>query len=454
MNNRRLGRLEQAMELLNSRARTWNIVTISRIKGNLSTEILCQSLEMIQYRHPRLNSQIIRENNCLSFQSSGLKKIPLRFVQQAGTETWEDVVYEEMNQGIDSSQGLIRVVLVSGHGQINYLITTTHHAIADGLSSINLHSEIFTYCQKVVAGEQVNPVPSLLALPPTEDLLPEWTKGFGGKLSSILFLGKVIFQKVWNQPASLGFEKYTPISKRSCDIVHKQIDQHLTQQFVNRCRQENTTVNSALSAILMFTVARKVIKANQKTIHLNCLSHLDLRRRLEPNISEENMAILASSIMGFYKVENNFSFWDLAREVKEKLERMTKSGDIFKMSLIARYLIDLCFLYPRKISATVSVSNLGRINIPKNYGEFELEDISFAASNTLYAGVLALHSSTFSGKMVLNFVFSQPSISREMMESLVENVVSCMIDVCSSDPLLVVQKDKEKQIILSGRQKN
>ncbi len=31
--NRKLGRLEQAMEILNSRAKTWSIVTISRIKG-------------------------------------------------------------------------------------------------------------------------------------------------------------------------------------------------------------------------------------------------------------------------------------------------------------------------------------------------------------------------------------------------------------------------------------
>lgn len=76
--NRKLGKTEQVMEQVNRRAKTWNIVTISRIKGPVSAEILRPALDMIQHRHPRLNSRIVYYKNSLYFQTEGTTQIPLR----------------------------------------------------------------------------------------------------------------------------------------------------------------------------------------------------------------------------------------------------------------------------------------------------------------------------------------------------------------------------------------
>ncbi len=431
--NRKLGRLEQAMEILNSRAKTWNIVTISRINGYINEETMTQALEMIQCRHPRLNSRIVRFRNSLSFQTQETANIPLRLVKVLATDQWQEVVCQEMNEGIDSSKSLLRVVIVHvlGDEQINYLITTVHHAIADGLSCIKLHSEILTFCQKIVSNEPINSVTSLTPLPPIEELMPQWTKGFRGRVNSIIFLLQLGLQEIWNRPKSLDFEKYVSIAKRHSNIIHRQLNQELTQKFVNSCRQENTTVHNALCAAMMLTVAKTITKIHRKDIRVNCLSYLDLRRHLEPEISDDNLAILASSIMGFHLIKSNSSFWELAREVEQKLEASKKQGDLFNMVLIAKDLIDICCIYPKKIAATVSVSNVGKINIPKSYGKFELEEISFISSNAFFAGVFAIHVSTFKGKMLLNVAFSQPSISCNTMEHLVNNFMSYIFDVCN-----------------------
>jgi NRPS condensation-like uncharacterized protein len=433
IDNRKLGRLEQAMETLNSRAKTWNILTISRIKGPLSEETLRRAIDIVQCRQPRLNSRIVRSKNSLYFQNEVTTKIALRVVSKLEAQQWQEVVYEEMNQEIDSSKGLWRIVLVDilSEKHLSYLITTVHHAIADGLSCIRLHSEILNYCHKIASGEVINPVASLTPLPPIEELLPEWTKGLKGKISSIQFFLRLAFQKIRHRPETLGFEKYAPIAQRRCNIIHRQLDPELTQQFVNRCHQENTTVNSALCAAMMFTVARKITKVNRKDVRVNCLSYLDLRRHLELEINDEQMAILASSIMEFYIIKPNTSFWELARQVKQKLEARTKQGDIFNMMLIAKQLINFCFLQPKEVAATVSVSNVGKVNIPEVYGAFELEEISFAGSHSLYAGMFITHASTFQEKMLLNFVFSEPSISKNMMEDLINNFMSCIFDVCN-----------------------
>jgi NRPS condensation-like uncharacterized protein len=432
--DRNLGRLEQAMETLNAQAKTWNVVTISRIKGPLCEEVLRQALDIAQRRHPRLNSRIVPSSNGLKFQTEGTDKIPLRVVNKLDVEEWQEVVNGEMNQAIDSNKGLLRTVLIhilNAH-QVSFLITIAHHAIADALSCVQLHSEILTYCHKIRLGELNNQVVSLTPLAPIEELIPKSTQGLKGKISSLLLLLNLAFQKLWHRPKTLGLEKYVPIAQRDSQIIHRQLSQELTQNFVNRCREESITVNSALCTAMMFTVAEKLIKNKQKKLQVSCLSYLNLRKHVKPAITDENMAVLATANLDFYTVNKDTSFWQLAREAKQKLESNIKQNNIFKMILLAKPLIDFCFIYPKQIAATVSVSNVGNISIPKSYGALELEEISFVGTHALYAGVFIVHASTFQGKMLLNFVFSRPSISQETMEILVNNVMSYIVYISNS----------------------
>ena len=432
--NRKLGQLEETMEILNQRAKTWNLVTISRIQGNLQETVLRQSLDIIQYRHPVLNSHIINSRNSYYYQSKGTGKLPLQVVNIRESQEWEALVNSEMNQVIDSSKYLLRVVLVKILNQqnINYLITTTHHAITDGLSSIKLHSEILTYCQKITEGKSIPAVTTLAALPPIEKLLPAWTNSFKGKLGRISLLLNIAFKKYWNQPKALRVEKYVPISQRRCEIIHRQLSKESTQQFIQQCRQENTTVQSALCAALMLTVSKQITKSHEDNIRVSCLSYLDLRRRLQPEISAENMTVLAASLMGFYRITNNICFWELARKVKHTLNKKINQGEIFQMILIAKQLINFSLLFPNQVSATVSVSNVGKVNIPHVYGELELEEISFVGSHALYAGMFIVHAATFQEKMTLNFVFSQPSLNRETMEKIVDYCINCIMNLSSN----------------------
>lgn len=346
--NRKLGQLEETMEILNQRAKTWNVVTISRIRGNIQETVLRQSLNIIQYRHPALNSHIINSRNSYYYQSKGTGKLPLQVVNIRESQEWEAIVNAEMNQVIDSSKYLLRVVLVKILNQqnINYLITTTHHAITDGLSSVQLHSEILTYCQKITEGKSLPIVTTLEPLPPIEKLLPTWTNSFKSKLGRVALLLNIAFQKYWNQPKALRVEKYVPISQRRCEIIHRQLSEESTRQFIQQCRQENTTVQSALCAALMLTVSKQLAKNHEDNIPVSCLSYLDLRRRLQPEISTENMTVLAASLMKFYRITNNTSFWELARKVKRNLNEKIHQGEIFQMIYLAKYLINFSLLFP------------------------------------------------------------------------------------------------------------
>jgi NRPS condensation-like uncharacterized protein len=328
------------------------------------------------------------------------------------------------------------LVKVLNQPNINYLITTTHHAITDGLSSIQLHSEILTYCQKITEDKSIPVVNTLENIPPIEKLLPSWTNSFKNKLSRIALLLNIALQKYLNPPETLKVEKYVPICQRRCEIIHRQLNQETTEEFIQQCRQENTTVQSALCAALMLTVCKQLTKSYEDHIKVSCLSYIDLRKRLEPRINAENMAVLATSLMGFYRIKNNISIWELARKIKNDLNQKINQGEIFNMIFLAKHLINFALLFPNQVSATISVSNVGKVNIPRVYGELELEEISFVGSHALYAGMFIVHAATFQEKMTLNFVFSQPAINRQTMERIVDDCISDMIKISSHSSII------------------
>jgi len=59
LHDRKLSPLEQAVEVLNRRASSSNVITICRITGPLSEKIVRQALDLIQCCHPRRCSEYL-----------------------------------------------------------------------------------------------------------------------------------------------------------------------------------------------------------------------------------------------------------------------------------------------------------------------------------------------------------------------------------------------------------
>ena len=289
-----------------------------------------------------------------------------------------------------------------------------------------LYSEILTYCQKIASGEPHSPVPSLEVLPPVDELLPASTKGFRGNLNSLLFVLGFQLKQLWHRPETLSFEKTVPIEERRSGIVCRQLDAEFTQQLILRCRQEKTTVQGALNAAMMFAAAKK-IRAGQKT-RVHCYAAIDLRKRLKPLVRKENLGVVVSSLASFYTLGTNTSFWELARDVRQQLEIGLKGNDIFSQVLMMRNSVEFAIARSHKSSATVSITNVGRVNIPRVYGQFELSQISFIPAVAAFGGVFSAAVTTFETQMFLNFPFSEPALSQETMETLVDSFMSFLVD--------------------------
>ncbi|MCC5600915.1 phthiocerol/phthiodiolone dimycocerosyl transferase family protein [Nostoc favosum] len=434
--NRKLAQNEQSMEILNRCAGSSNIVTISRVKGGLKEEIVRQALDLIQTRHPRLNSCIVGTLDSLRFDLGAIK-IPLRVVSKQSSEQWQEVVLEELNQPIGSDKCLLRTVLITFPDEkLNYLLTTLHHAISDGLSAVQLHSEILTFCQKIVDGEREEKISSLHPLPDIQELMPKSMQGKIAAIKGILLLLRFKLILSLHRPETLKFEKYVPTKSRRCNMVQKKLNKKITAQLIELCRKERTTVQGALCAAMMLAVAREIRSKNQANLRLSCSSSVDLRKRFKPEVNRENLGILASAITTLHNIDTNTYFWDLARDVRQQIKVRLVSEDIFNIVLMSKKIYESLLSRPNEAPVTVCVTNIGRIDIPSDYGLFQLEEISFVPAQAVFGGVFGAAITTFQGTMILNFIFSEPSISKEKIETLVKDAISCIVDTCNTENIL------------------
>ena len=85
---------------------------------------------------------------------------------------------------------------------------------------------------------------------------------------------------------------------------------------------------------------------------------------------------------------------------------------------------------PNEAPVTVALTNIGRIDIPSDYGLLKLEKISFIPAQAVFGGIFSAAVTTFQDTMILNFMFSEPSLSQEKIEILVDRTLSYIIDLC------------------------
>ena len=213
-------------------------------------------------------------------------------------------------------------------------------------------------------------------------------------------------------------------------MTQKYLEKEFTQKLIELCRQEKTTVQGALCAAMLLTVTHKIRMGSPRKINASCNSYIDLRRRLEPPIGNKDLSILASFITSMHQITPQISFWDLSRDVSKQIELGLKREDIFKPIVIFKKIIKYYIDNPDSSPLTVSVTNVGRVNIPNLYGDLELEEISFVLSNTIFSKIFTVAVTTFQEKMLLNFIASQPSVSQDTIEILANSVIDCLEEVC------------------------
>jgi NRPS condensation-like uncharacterized protein len=440
----------------------FSIVTmVARIKGSLSEEMLVEAVSKVQQRHANLRQRISEDqHHDLWFTSQEVGEIPIQVVPRTSEHDWIKIHAAASKVPFEfETQPAIRFILVQS-SQVSDLIILCHHIICDGMSLAYLARDLLRHLGDPSRVVEVLPAPQ----PIDQDNLPADVSQ-----STLVKLLINRMNRQWSQE-SVFFDQqdYRTLTKAywdnfSHEILSIELPQDQTSALVSRCRKENITVNSALTAA--FSGAQSAVEG-EKPYHAKIVVAADLRDRL-PQDPGEGMGMYAGGVELQFKYNHKRGFWENASQLHQKIRTKFPNKNLFSEILNWLYLEPTIFeamnfkklgvLVPPgearygKLSAFskrpdvvsrilqrdkldsletkhwgTAVTNLGRLDFPTSYGALELDRLIMQPGGGIpLANVnLVLGAVTCSGKLSLVLEYSPQAVPAGTMGSIKDKALA------------------------------
>lgn len=425
-----------------------SIVTIVlRIKGLVNEEMLRSAVEKVQQRHALLRVRITEDaEHVQSFTSEGADEIPVEVIPRENDQDWIEIQLEAIKKPFEfEKRPPIRFILVHSP-QISEVIVLCHHIISDGMSLAYLARDLMVQLGDPDSEAQVLPAPAPINL----DNLPEDI--------SQSFIVKYFIRRMnrrWLKDAVFfDNQDYVELSQAYWESFdHNFLSIELTEEetsaLLARCKEEKTTVNSALTAA--FCGAQGIVEGKQ-SYHPRVVVAADLRERL-PISPGEGFGMYAGGAELNFEFDHKRGFWDNARAFHEAIQPKYSNKQLFKNinnwlyleptildaipfkelgGLVqegsARYARLSSFHQKEDVVLGIiqqehldsleyklwgtAVTNLGRLDFPSRYGELELERLIFQPGGGFpLANVnLVIGAVTCAGKLSIVVEYAQQAI--------------------------------------------
>jgi NRPS condensation-like uncharacterized protein len=378
-----------------------NCVFGAKISGKISEDNLHKALYKIQQKHPLLQMNIDATGKEPYFVlNENISKIPVRIADRLTDEDWLAQSKTEWYKLFDAeNEPLARVVWLKGETESDLLLILPH-CICDGTTILNLMRELMTLIDD--PEQELPPYPSFLSV---SDLLPEdfmisKAGHFKGKIFAAL--GRLFFFFKATSNNNIAQSNYA---------IHWKITTDDTKKLLNKCKAENTTVHAAIS--VAFMEAFKHIQGNKA--HGKVICPVDIRRFVEA-IKQDTMFAFAPIVeLKLDQTENDF--WTKTRKLKTDLEAKVAEMKVYDLLSMSEYFHSsvnkmIGFLKTTKGTHDVTLSNMGLLNVPKDYQTFTIETFYSPTVAFPWKNANTLVASTFNGQLDFSFM-SNESFFRE-----------------------------------------
>jgi NRPS condensation-like uncharacterized protein len=453
-----------AMERLFSFSPFSTVTIVARIKGNITVDMLMNAIQKVQERHANLRVRLTwdDENNPW-FTSEGVKEIPVEIMSRESEGHWIKIHHESSQVPFRFDEcPAIRFTLVHS-SEISELIILCHHIICDGLSLAYLARDLMTHLGDPAKEVEVLPDP----VPIDRDNLP---KDVSVNAVAKFFINRI--NKGWLRDKVLfDMEDYRNINEAYwMNTLHRLISIELSEPqtvaLVKRCREENTTVNSALTAA--FLGAQLAIQGKRKELSSLGIAG-NLRDRLQKPAGE-GMGFFAGAVTLDYSYDEKKGFWDNARRLNQKVQPLYTNKNLFKEGLIWCYLeqaileainfkrlgglVPTRFSRHEKLSAYsqqddvvssilkrekmdsldrivmgTAVTNLTRMDFSREYGDLELDRLIFHPGGAFPLSTvnLVLGAVTCSGKLSLVVEYEEGTVDTNTMIQIKDKAMEFLL---------------------------
>jgi len=443
----------------------FSIVTmVARIKGNITEEMLKNAVAKIQQRHALLRVRIKDDHDhALWFTSEGVQEIPIDIIPRKSANDWIKIHAEASKIPYEfETHPAIRFILVQSP-DVSELIILCHHIICDGMSLAYLARDLMVHLGDPSREVEVLPAPE----PITLDNLP----GDVSLSGLVKFFINRMNQKWVEEIVFFDQEDYKVLTKTYWDnyqheLFSIELSEEETSVLVARCRKENITVNSALTAA--FSGAQSFV-AGEKPHHAKTAIAASLRDRL-PNPPGEAVGYYASGFELRLKYNHKKGFWDNARKYHKKIKPNFTNKKVFgdlpawlqmdsniyealnfkklgglvptdspryeKLSDFGKREDVVVRLLQRAKMETLetkllgpAITNLGRLDFPKTYGALELDRLIMQPGGAfpLVHVNMVIGAVTCSGKLSLIVEYAEEAVDTGTMEKIKDKAMEFLL---------------------------
>ena len=443
----------------------FSIVTVvARIRGHVTEDMLRDALAKVRQRHPHLRARIVEdESGDPWLTSEGAGEIPVECLPREGDDHWIRIVQASCQIPFEfDARPAIRFLLVQAPA-VSDLVILCHHILCDGLSLAYLARDLMLHFGD--PGRAVQILPD--AAPIDRDNVPA---GVGVNLVVRLVINRM--NKRWRaEEVVFDQEDYQALSEAYWaryrhQVLPVELTEAQTAALVDRCRREEATVNSALSAA--FAGAQAAV-LGERPSQAGIGVAASLRDRL-PRPPGEAMGFYAGLVQPKFEYDAARGFWEEARRFQAQVRSLLTDKALFQEPRLWCYLEPTILeainfkklggLVPAgaprqgtlsafaarddtvlailkrdrmesldRITMGTAVTNLTRLEFPREYGALALERLILKPGGAfpLVNVNLVLGAVTCAGKLSLALEFVEDNVDVETMGEVRDRALALLL---------------------------
>jgi hypothetical protein len=352
----------------------------ARIRGPLAPERLPHALERLRWRHPLIAARIAPDPDGAGacFTTEGVPPIPFCTVERESDADWLREIQREIALPFDYRAGpFFRCILLRGP-EVSDLIIVCDHITADGRAGIYALRDLL----RLLADDNL----ALDQLPPPRlaDLIPP---------PMLARIAEVIDADPGVKPDGPGWRPSAAPAEPQL-VIPFELDEAETATLVSRSRAEGATVQAALCAAFALPFAERHPDAPVRFVE----TPVDIRSRLARSPGEVYGNYISLALVSL-NCSPGRDPWEIAREARRALAAVTDE-QLFTIPIILMSVAERPLSAPPvDVVYDLSISNLGRIDIPAQYGPLHLESIYGPTLDVSLPGHRILAVTTFGGRM-------------------------------------------------------
>lgn len=392
-----------------------NCVFAAKIKGELPEQNFRTALEKIQQKHALLRVVIDIKSEKYPFfiEEKDIAPIPLRIVERKTDEDWLTESQKEWKILFEEEKTpLARVVWVRGQ-DVSEVFWAIPHCISDGTTGVTLMKELLQLLDNPAL--ELEPYEAFTSV---DEFLPSNFNVKSKKFKAKLYLTFARFffmlqQK--NKKRNLGKDY----------VLHQKLDKATTSQITERCKANGVSVHALLcSAFMQAFQEVKGKEAKGKVI-----SPVDVRHFI-PEIKEDHLFAFAPTVDLAIK-KGSSDLLNNARHIKEDLiQKIGKmeARELLWMGEQMHPIVDrmISMLKSSNGGHDVTLSNMGRINIPNDYKNFSVETIFSPTVAFPWLNSNTLVTSTYNHQMDFIFLSNEDFLPKTEAAKIKEKAIALM----------------------------